>query len=100
MLKLVLVPVLDNYGIFKMVLVPVLNHFRILKLVLVPVLNHFRILKLVLVPIRIFSYSQTGTGTSYLYHLKFKGVIGLEILILLLQYGLYLNIIVYPGILV
>ena len=38
-----------------------------------------------------FSHSKNGTGTSYLYRFKFKGVIGLEMLMCLLQYGLYLN---------
>ena len=39
--KLVLVPFLDYYCIFKLVLVPVLNYYRILKLLLVPILNNF-----------------------------------------------------------
>ena len=38
-----------------------------------------------------FSHSQTSTGTIYLYRLKFKGEIGLEMLMCLLKHGLYLN---------
>ena len=39
----------------------------------------------------IFPHYQTGTVTSYLYRLHFKGAIGLEILMCSLQYWIYLN---------
>ena len=70
------------------------NNFCIIKLVLVPVFNIFRILELVLVSAAIFLHSQTRTGTSYLCHLQFKGVVSLEMIMCLPQYGVYLNKIV------